>query len=100
MSTSKNSTSLKPKKQVKRLQIELSSQELEWVEQLMYKASLIRTKRELVLNAISLFRWAVRERHLGRQIGAIDPKDSTFKELTFPLLDEIEPLVGSKENKD
>ena len=49
----------------------------------------IDTKKELVLNALTLFTWGLRETKEGRKIAAMDEKKKTYYEVLLPAFDAI-----------
>ena len=81
----------------RRFQVDLSEEELTSIERLGSLAGL-RTKKEVILNAITLFRWAAKEIMYGRTICSIDEKTQVVKQLELPALSAIvdkrvEPLT-------
>ena len=48
----------------------------------------VRTKKELLNNAITLLEWAAREKLRGRSIGSVD-NEGTFRELEMPFLRRV-----------
>ena len=89
--------------ETKRVQLDLSEQEHAEMERLMLHAGL-KTKREFVCNAITLFGWADKEILKGHRIGAISSDGRMVKELAMPSLtpfasiaDELARLRPSRE---
>ena len=85
-----------------RFQIDLTPEELELFERLSVVCG-IRTKRELVTNALSLFRWAVKEVRNGRSICSVtDSGEHRWLEMPalahaaedYPLLTKEEMLAA------
>jgi hypothetical protein len=74
--------------QLKRFQIDLTEDELNSIDQLGMLAGL-RTKREVVLNAMTLFRWAAKETMLGRTVCSIDEGTQRIRGLELPALTTI-----------
>jgi hypothetical protein len=72
-----------------RLQFEIPQDRLPALDALMEDAG-IRTRTELFNNAMSLLKWAVRQRKDGRVIASIDYDGDSFRELVMPILEEIE----------
>ncbi len=79
--------------ETKRFQLDLSIHEHEEMERLMARAGL-KTKREFVSNALTLFRWAANELVQGRSIGSVDA-GGDVKQLEMPALAAF-ASVGSK----
>lgn len=73
-----------------RIQYELSDKENAEIENLMEETG-IKTKRDFINNAITLFEWAIKERKSGLIVGAIDEKNNKYKELIMPSLSSIRP---------
>ena len=73
-----------------RLQIELDDNRMAELETLMGEGG-VKTKRELFNAALTLLRWAMRERRAGRIVASIDEKTETIKELEMPILSEVKP---------
>ena len=71
--------------QTKRFQLDLTEQEHAEMERLANLAG-IKTKREFVSNALTLFRWAAAELANGRAIGSFDAAGKLHKQLEMPAL--------------
>lgn len=71
--------------ETKRFQLDLTATEHAEMERLMGQAGL-RTKREFVSNALTLFRWAANELLYGRSIAAVDVTGQVVKQLEMPAL--------------
>lgn len=71
-----------------RLQLEFEETKVKRIEHLMTLTG-IRTKKEFFNNAITLFKWAIDERCLGRQIASVDENRQVYRELRMPALDEV-----------
>ena len=71
-----------------RFQIDLTKDELDAIERLGNLAAL-RTKKEVILNALTLFRWAAKEILYGRTICSIDERTQAVKQLEIPALSAI-----------
>ena len=89
--------------ETKRVQLDLSEQEHAEMERLMFHSGL-KTKREFVCNAITLFGWAAKEILKGHRVGAISGDGRMVKELAMPSLtpfasiaDELARLRPSRE---
>ena len=74
-----------------RIQYELSDKENAEIEIMMKKTD-IKTKRDFINNAITLFAWAIGERENGRVIGSIDEKEDKYREVLMPSLAYIRPI--------
>lgn len=70
---------------MKRFQLELTEREHDELELLMAHAG-IKTKREIVSNALALFRWAALETLHGKQIASATPDGKVVKQLEMPSL--------------
>ncbi len=78
-----------------RFQIEISKDEAREWDELMKKASGIRTKKDLINNALTLLEWAINERGVGRTIASVDEKEMKFKEIVMPIF----PSIKSRKRK-
>jgi hypothetical protein len=74
-----------------RLQIDFDSRKMREIESLMERAG-IATKKEFVNWALTLLKWAIKERSAGRIIASVDERNDSYKELEMPILSEVEPL--------
>jgi hypothetical protein len=70
---------------VVRFQVEVTEEQSKSLDELARQVGL-RTKKELFNNALTLFKWAVKERRKGRIICSVGSNDS-IKELEMPVLD-------------
>ena len=73
---------------IQRFQIDLTDDELNSIDRLGTLAGL-RTKKEVILNAITLFRWAAKEIMYGRTICSVDEKTQIVRQLELPALTSI-----------
>jgi hypothetical protein len=73
---------------ITRIQIELSDENLSRYEKLMEKCG-VRTKKDLINNALTLLEWAIRERENGRVIASVDEKTEKYKEVLLPIFASI-----------
>ena len=71
--------------ETKRVQLDLSESEHAEMERLAEYAG-IKTKREFVSNALTLFRWASNELLYGRSISSVDATGKVVKQLEMPCL--------------
>lgn len=74
-------------KNVIRLQFEIDEEWLNELEQLRNLGGL-RTKKELLNNALTLLRWAVKQRQNGRTIVSVSA-DGSERELEMPYLEAV-----------
>lgn len=77
-----------------RLQVELDADFSDEIGQLQILGGL-RTKKDVVENALAAFMWAAREKAHGAAIVAVDPVAGTYSELQMPVL-EIIASKGAK----
>ncbi len=68
-----------------RLQLDLSETHDELVKTLMEVCDL-RTKKDVVENALMLLGWAAKESQRGLTIAAVDEQHETYKEIQTPAL--------------
>ncbi len=71
-----------------RLQVDLDEGQMKELEQMMVEGR-VRTKKDLFNAALTLLRWAMKERRAGRIIASVDEKRDTYKELEMPVLSEV-----------
>ena len=76
--------------ETKRFQLDLTEKEHAEMERLMAFAG-IKTKREFISNAVTMFRWAAMELLQGRKIGSIDDNGG-MKQLEMPALQSFSEL--------
>ncbi|MBN9119961.1 MAG: hypothetical protein J0I06_12495 [Planctomycetes bacterium] len=82
--------------ETKRLQVDLTEKEHTEMERLAAMAGL-KTKREFVVNALTLFRWAANELAAGRHVGSFAPGGGHVKQLEMPCL---QPFVQLSDELD
>ena len=70
---------------MKRIQFELSEEYLDELEEMM-RLTGIRTKKELVNNALSFLQWAINEKREGKVIASVDEKEDKYKEIIMPFI--------------
>jgi hypothetical protein len=73
---------------VTRFQVEIDQAEMDELERLQQLGGL-RTKRELLNTAMTLLKWAARERGRGCAIVSVDDRKGQLKELEMPFLEAI-----------
>ncbi len=71
-----------------RLQFEIPEDRLQSLDELMEEAG-IRTRTELFNNAMTLLRWAIRQKKEGRSVASIDFDGKTFRELEMPIFENV-----------
>ena len=71
--------------ETKRYQVDLTVSELSEMERLATFAGM-KTKRELITNALTLYRWAANELLFGRMIGSMDRAGGHLKQFDMPSL--------------
>ena len=71
-----------------RFQLDLSADELDSIERWSSMAG-VRTKKEFLLNAITLFKWAAQQILLGRTICAVNESTGEIRHLEMPALSAI-----------
>jgi hypothetical protein len=71
-----------------RIQIELPDEKVRALEELMEEAGL-RTKKDLISNALTLLVWAVREVKKGRVIASVDERDNRYQQILLPALENM-----------
>lgn len=67
---------------MKRIQVEMSDQKLEELDELMREAD-IRTRKDLINRALSLLKWYMGEKAENRIIASVDEKNGNYKELVM-----------------
>jgi hypothetical protein len=70
---------------VKRIQYEVTEQQLEKLKSLMGESG-VKTQRDLINHALSLLRWAMDEIKSGHTIASMDKEHKTYKEIVLPFL--------------
>jgi len=68
-----------------RMQFELTEDQNRGLEALKDKIK-VRTKKDLINNALTLLEWAIQEREKGRIIASVDEQNDRYKELVMPIL--------------
>jgi hypothetical protein len=61
------------------------------LDQLMQETAM-RTRKELVNNALALFAWAVKATQEGRVVASVDPATHSYKEILLPALENVATL--------
>ena len=76
-----------------RIQFELPEDKVKVLDAIMEDSG-IKTRVDLFNNAMTLLKWAIKQRKEGRVIASIDYGDNTLRELIMPLLEDIEEASG------
>lgn len=82
-----------------RFQIEMNVDQMRDLERLMALCGL-RTKRELFNNALTLLKWAVKEKAKGSSILAMNDANNSFLELEMPCLEAVVAREASSKLDD
>lgn len=83
---------------VVRFQFEIEKERLEELEWLAGMGEL-KTKKDLLNNAITLLKWAVRQRINGRAIASVD-EEGNERELEMPFLEAVAANAKTLTKKD
>lgn len=75
-----------------RLQIEIDRERMEEIEELLRLGGL-KTKRDLFNNALTLLKWASREKARGNSICSADANGKIQKELELPFLETVASTI-------
>jgi hypothetical protein len=75
-----------------RVQMEISSDKQEEIERLMARCE-IATKKELINNALTLFKWAVDKIGEGKVVAAIIEGEEIYQELQMPPLSRVREKI-------
>ncbi len=79
-----------------RIQFELNEERFAELEVLKDELGL-KTKKDLLNNALSLLKWTVKEIKSGRIIASMDEQNGKYKELSMPIFSAVQ--VEPKNNK-
>jgi len=71
---------------VKRIQFEMDEERSEELDRLMGELG-VRTRKELFNYALSLLKWAIKERLQGRRIASIAEDGGRIKEIEMPIFE-------------
>jgi hypothetical protein len=71
-----------------RIQFELPEEKVSELKKLMDESG-IKTRKDLLNNALMLLEWAISERRAGRTIVSVDEKKNRYKEVLMPILSSI-----------
>lgn len=84
--------------ETKRVQLDLTEQEHAEMERLMVHSGL-KTKREFMSNALTLFKWAANELANGRRIASLDPDGQSVVHFTMPCLEAFSKLADELDRR-
>jgi hypothetical protein len=71
-----------------RLQVEIEPNKMAELERLQELGSL-RTKKDLLDNAVTILKWAARETAKGHSIASLNQSEGTVRVLQMPFLDNV-----------
>lgn len=74
-----------------RIQIELPEEKVQALEKLMKEVG-IKTKKDLLNNALTFLEWAIQEVREGNSIAAVNEKENKIKEIVMPIFKSIKNL--------
>jgi metal-responsive CopG/Arc/MetJ family transcriptional regulator len=77
---------------MKRIQFELPEEKVAELERLMDESG-IKTRKDLLNNALMLLEMAIKERKEGRTLVSVDEKKNRYKEVLMPILSSIQPAT-------
>lgn len=75
--------------EMKRIQFELPEEKVAELEKLMEESG-IKTRKDLLNNALMLLDMAIRERKAGRILVSVDEKKNRYKEALLPILSALD----------
>jgi hypothetical protein len=85
-----------PMPNVFRLQVELDADLADEIGKLQILGGM-RTKKDVIENALVTFKWAAREKALGAAILAIDAAAGSYSELQMPVLEVIAAKAAKRQ---
>jgi hypothetical protein len=77
-----------------RIQLEAKPERIAELEGLMLQTD-IRTKADLVNDALTLFEWAIKERRTGRIIASLDEATQRYKQVLLPSVERTAPAESN-----
>jgi hypothetical protein len=80
-----------------RLQIEVDEHLMAELDRLG-KLGGLRTRKDLMNNAFTLLKWAVRQRVEGHAIASVNEREGVYKELEMPFLDHVSTSTQEQRN--
>jgi hypothetical protein len=69
-----------------RVQLDLPQAQVKELDFLMEDTG-VKTRKDLINNALSLLVWAIKQKKQGRIIAAVDEDGKTYQEVIMPMLD-------------
>ena len=85
-------------RKIYRLQVELNQEQLTVIEDLQNSGGL-RTKKDLLDNALTLLKWSVKQKKEGHLIVAMNPNTGAVKELQLPYLEKVQERAQSQRSE-
>jgi hypothetical protein len=82
-----------------RLQIRLGGVAEKLFKSMVEQVSADKPEREVVLDALAVYDFAIREKQGGRRVGSYDPDTREFKEITTLLLGSVRPHEAQTESQ-
>jgi hypothetical protein len=79
-----------------RIQIDLPEDRYREIENLIQECS-FSTKKEFFDNAITLFKWVVRQATKGLSVACVDERRKQYTELQMPFLERIQEKARKQE---
>jgi hypothetical protein len=74
-----------------RIQFELPEERVKALEAMMREAQ-IPTRKDLFINALTLFDWAIKESSAGRTIASVNNDITDYKQFLIPALTAVTPI--------
>lgn len=74
---------------MKKILFEITGDKALELQRLMESTNL-KTYKDLINNALTLFEWAIQERFAGREIASVDESEQSYKTVQLPALTTIE----------
>ena len=81
-------------KEIYKLQVEINQEQLAGLNELQ-DAGGLRTKKELLDNALTLLKWAVRQMREGNLIISMNPQTGALRELEVPYLEKAREMSAA-----
>ena len=81
-------------REIYKLQVELNMEQLAGLNELQ-DAGGLRTKKELLDNALTLLKWAVRQKRQGHLIISMNPETGAVRELEVPYLERVREMSAT-----
>lgn len=97
MATAYQAAEKRPETNMVRVQIDLPSATVEELDRLANEAGLA-TRKELMSNALTLLKWAVKHVRNGRTIASVDDRENRMIELDMPFLSALAGSNGAKDS--